>query len=198
MEEFYLDFEESLRIEEKKLEEMRAHASKNEVKRQERRVEKIRVETYAHLNRWQKVQMSRHPNRPHSLDYIECLCEDFMELHGDRFGGEDSAIICGFGLFRGQSLAILGQQKGRNTEENLERNFGMTSPEGYRKALRIMKLAEKFGIPVLSLIDTPGAYPGIEAEEHGQGEAIARNLCEMSQLKTPIIVAFIGEGASGG
>jgi len=196
--EFYLDFEEPLRIEEKKLEELKESGSASAIEKQERRVIKKREEIYTHLTRWQRVQISRHPNRPHSLDYINVLCGEFHELHGDRSHGDDRSIICGVGTFKGRRIAIIGQQKGRNTEENIERNFGMTSPEGYRKALRIMKLAEKFHLPVLTLIDTPGAYPGIEAEEHGQGEAIARNLFEMSRLKTPIIVTIIGEGASGG
>ncbi len=196
--EFYLDFEEPLRIEEKKLEELKESGSASAVEKQERRVNKKREEIYSHLTRWQRVQISRHPNRPHSLDYINGLCDEFHEFHGDRNCGDDRSIICGIGTFKDRRVAIIGQQKGRNTEENIERNFGMTSPEGYRKALRIMKLAEKFHLPVLTLVDTPGAYPGIEAEEHGQGEAIARNLFEMSRLKTPIIVTIIGEGASGG
>ena len=150
------------------------------------------------LSRWQKVQLARHPERPYTLDYIQHLSPDFMELHGDRHFSDDSAVISGIGTIDGQKVAIIGQQKGRNTKDNLYRNFGMMRPDGYRKALRIMKLAEKFNIPTVSFIDTPGAYPGLGAEERGQGEAIARNLMEMSALKVPIISIVIGEGASGG
>ena len=153
---------------------------------------------HSKLTRWQKVQLARHPQRPLSLDYIKTLCPNFVELHGDRYYGDDSAIVCGLGSIDGVNVVLLGQQKGKNTKENIYRNFGMMRPEGYRKALRVMKLAEKFNLPVISLIDTPGAYPGIGAEERGQGEAIARNLFEMSSLKTPIIAVVIGEGASGG
>jgi len=148
-------------------------------------------EIYANLTGWQKVQISRHPERPYTLQYIELMCDDFIELHGDRTVGDDKAIVGGFGN-------INGHQKGRNTKERQYRNFGMANPEGYRKALRLMKLAEKFNKPVITLIDTPGAFPGLEAEERGQGEAIARNLMEMSVLKVPIICIIIGEGASGG
>ena len=150
------------------------------------------------LSRWQKVQLARHPERPYTLDYIQYLAPDFMEMHGDRHFSDDSAVIAGIGTIDEQKIAIIGQQKGRNTKDNLYRNFGMMRPDGYRKALRIMKLAEKFNIPIVSFIDTPGAYPGLGAEERGQGEAIARNLLEMSGLKVPIISIVIGEGASGG
>jgi len=153
---------------------------------------------YANLSGWQKVQISRHPERPYTLQYIELMCDDFIELHGDRTVGDDKAIIGGFGSINGQTAMFIGQQKGRNTKERQYRNFGMANPEGYRKALRLMKLAEKFNKPVITLIDTPGAFPGLEAEERGQGEAIARNLLEMSVLKVPIICVIIGEGASGG
>jgi acetyl-CoA carboxylase carboxyl transferase subunit alpha len=164
----------------------------------ENKLETTRHEIYANLNGWQKVQISRHPERPYTLQYIELMCEDFIELHGDRTVGDDKAIVGGFATINGQAVMLIGHQKGRNTKERQYRNFGMANPEGYRKALRLMKLAEKFGKPVVTLIDTPGAFPGLEAEERGQGEAIARNLMEMSVLKVPIICVIIGEGASGG
>lgn len=157
-----------------------------------------RIEIYGNLSGWQKVQMSRHAERPQTLDYIERICDDFIELHGDRTVKDDKAIIGGFATIGGQSVMLIGHQKGKNTKERQFRNFGMANPEGYRKALRLMKLAEKFNVPVVSLIDTMGAYPGLEAEERGQGEAIARNLLEMSVLEVPIICIIIGEGASGG
>ncbi len=153
---------------------------------------------FSGLSRWQRVQLARHPERPFSLNYIKVLAPDFIELHGDRHFGDDAAVICGLGTIDNVNVVFIGQQKGRNTKENILRNFGMMRPEGYRKALRIMKLAEKFNLPVISLIDTPGAYPGIGAEERGQGEAIAKNLWEMSKLTVPIISVIIGEGASGG
>lgn len=153
---------------------------------------------FSGLSRWQRVQLARHPQRPFSLNYIKAFAPDFIELHGDRHFGDDAAVICGLGTIDNVKVVFIGQQKGRNTKENLFRNFGMMRPEGYRKALRIMKLAEKFNLPVISLIDTPGAYPGIGAEERGQGEAIAKNLWEMSKLTVPIISVIIGEGASGG
>jgi acetyl-CoA carboxylase carboxyl transferase subunit alpha len=155
-------------------------------------------EIYANLTGWQKVQISRHPERPYTLQYIELMCDDFIELHGDRTVGDDKAIVGGFGSINGQTVMMIGHQKGKNTKERQYRNFGMPNPEGYRKALRLMKMAEKFNKPVVTLIDTPGAFPGLEAEERGQGEAIARNLLEMSILKVPIICVIIGEGASGG
>lgn len=153
---------------------------------------------YASLTGWQEVQLSRHPERPQTLDYISMICDDFIEMHGDRTVKDDKAIIGGFATIGGQSVMVIGHQKGKNTKERQYRNFGMANPEGYRKALRLMRLAEKFNKPVISFIDTMGAYPGIEAEERGQGEAIARNLLEMSVLKVPIICFIIGEGASGG
>lgn len=163
------------------------------------KLKEARKEIYTNLTPWQRVQLSRHPNRPYTLDYVRALCDGtFLELHGDRTVGDDKAMIGGLGKIGGQSYMIIGQQKGYNTKTRQYRNFGMANPEGYRKALRLMKMAEKFGIPVLSFIDTPGAYPGIEAEERGQGEAIARNLIEMARLQVPIIVFIIGEGASGG
>src|SRR3984885_367194 len=160
--------------------------------------ETTKHQIYSHLSGWQKVQISRHPERPYTLQYLELMCDDFIELHGDRTVGDDKAIIGGFGSIGGETAMFIGHQKGRNTKERQYRNFGMANPEGYRKALRLMKLAEKFNKPVITLIDTPGAFPGLEAEERGQGEAIARNLLEMSVLKVPIICVVIGEGASGG
>jgi acetyl-CoA carboxylase carboxyl transferase subunit alpha len=153
---------------------------------------------YHNLTGWQEVQLSRHPERPQTLDYISLICDDFIEMHGDRTVGDDKAIIGGFATIGGQTVMVIGHQKGKNTKERQYRNFGMANPEGYRKALRLMRLAEKFNRPVISFIDTMGAYPGIEAEERGQGEAIARNLLEMSVLKVPILCFIIGEGASGG
>jgi acetyl-CoA carboxylase carboxyl transferase subunit alpha len=156
-------------------------------------------EIYSNLNAWQRVQLSRHPNRPYTLDFINAICgESFMELHGDRSFGDDKAMIGGLGKINEQSFMFIGQQKGYNTKTRQYRNFGMANPEGYRKALRLMKKAEKFNLPIVSFVDTPGAFPGLEAEERGQGEAIARNIMEMSQLKVPVIVVIIGEGASGG
>ena len=165
----------------------------------EKKLEDTRKDIYKNLTAWQRVQLSRHPNRPYTLDYIKAICGDtFLELHGDRNVKDDKAMIGGLGKIGDQSYMFIGQQKGYNTKTRQYRNFGMANPEGYRKALRLMKSAEKFGIPVVSLIDTPGAYPGIEAEQRGQGEAIARNILEMTRLKVPIIVVIIGEGASGG
>ena len=165
----------------------------------EKKLTGLRKEVYNNLSAWQKVQISRHPERPYALDYIEALTEgNFLELHGDRNIKDDKAMIGGWGEIDGKAVMIIGQQKGKNTKLRQYRNFGMANPEGYRKALRLMKMAEKFNRPVVTLIDTPGAYPGLEAEERGQGEAIARNLIEMCQLKVPIICIIIGEGASGG
>jgi len=163
----------------------------------ERRDKKI-DEIYGSLSRWQRVQLARHPERPFSLDYINGITEEFIELHGDRTFADDKALIGGIGKIKDRSILFIGQQKGRNTKDNLYRNFGMMRPEGYRKAMRLMRLAEKFDLPVVSLIDTPGAYPGLGAEERGQGEAIARNLMEMAKLNVPILAIVIGEGASGG
>jgi acetyl-CoA carboxylase carboxyl transferase subunit alpha len=161
-------------------------------------IQTLKENIYGNLNRWQRVQISRHPERPYALDYIQNISDKFIELFGDRNFKDDKAMIGGLGRIAGQSVMFIGQQKGRTTKERQYRNFGMPNPEGYRKALRLMKMAEKFRIPVVCLIDTPGAYPGLEAEERGQGEAIARNLMEMAVLKTPIICVVIGEGASGG
>lgn len=164
----------------------------------EEKIQLAKEATYSKLTGWQKVQISRHPNRPYTLDYIEHIATNFIELHGDRQVKDDKAIVGGFAEIEGRPVMIIGQQKGRNTKERQLRNFGMPNPEGYRKALRLMKLAEKFNVPIITLIDTPGASPGLEAEERGQGEAIARNLMEMSVLKVPVICIVIGEGASGG
>jgi acetyl-CoA carboxylase carboxyl transferase subunit alpha len=171
----------------------------NTCKQIEEKLVETKKEIYGNLTAWQRVQLSRHPNRPYTMDHINALCGDsFLELFGDRNFKDDKAMIGGLGKIGGQSFMIVGQQKGYNTKTRQYRNFGMANPEGYRKALRLMKMAEKFGIPVLTLIDTPGAYPGLEAEERGQGEAIARNIFEMIKLKVPVIAVIIGEGASGG
>ena len=164
----------------------------------EGRIKQTRRDIYSNLTGWQRVQLSRHPERPYTLYYIEQMCRKFVELHGDRYYGDDKAVVGGIGSLDGQTVVIIGHQKGVNTKMRQYRNFGMANPEGYRKALRLMKMAERFGFPVICLIDTPGAYPGIEAEERGQAEAIARNLFEMAQLRVPIVCAVIGEGASGG
>jgi acetyl-CoA carboxylase carboxyl transferase subunit alpha len=168
------------------------------IKKLEQNILSLKNETFKNLTRWQRVQLSRHPDRPYTLDYIYEITSEFVELHGDRNVGDDKAIVGGFAEIDGKTVMIIGQQKGRNTKQRQERNFGMTNPEGYRKALRLMKLAEKFNKPIFTLIDTPGAFPGIEAEERGQGEAIAKNLKEMFTLKVPVICVVIGEGASGG
>lgn len=171
----------------------------NTCKQIEKKLNDIKKEIYGNLTAWQRVQLSRHPGRPYTLDYINAICGDtFLELHGDRNFKDDKAMVGGLGKIGDQSYMFIGQQKGYNTKTRQYRNFGMANPEGYRKALRLMKSAEKFGVPVVALIDTPGAYPGLEAEERGQGEAIARNILEMTRLKVPIIVVIIGEGASGG
>jgi acetyl-CoA carboxylase carboxyl transferase subunit alpha len=168
------------------------------IKALENRIKATRKEIYSNLTGWQRVQLSRHPERPYTLYYINEMCRKFVELHGDRAAGDDKAVVGGIGNLDGQTVVIIGQQKGINTKMRQYRNFGMANPEGYRKALRLMKLAERFGFPVITLIDTPGAYPGLEAEERGQAEAIARNLIEMAQLRVPIVCVVIGEGASGG
>jgi acetyl-CoA carboxylase carboxyl transferase subunit alpha len=164
----------------------------------ENKIRNVRKEIYNNLSGWQKVQLSRHPDRPYTLHYINNMCRKFVELHGDRYYGDDKAIVGGIGNVDGQTMVLLGHQKGVNTKMRQYRNFGMANPEGYRKSLRLMKMAEKFNYPIICLIDTPGAYPGIEAEERGQAEAIARNLMEMVQLKVPVVCYVIGEGASGG
>jgi acetyl-CoA carboxylase carboxyl transferase subunit alpha len=168
------------------------------LKELEEKIETVKQEIYSNLSGWQQVQISRHPERPYTLQYINTICDDFIEMHGDRTVKDDKAIVGGFGSLNGETVMFIGHQKGINTKMRQYRNFGMANPEGYRKALRLMKLAEKFNKPVVTFIDTPGAYPGLEAEERGQGEAIARNLLEMSVLKVPIICIIVGEGASGG
>jgi acetyl-CoA carboxylase carboxyl transferase subunit alpha len=200
----YLDFEKPIFELEKKIDELKKldigdnKVLAPEIQRLEAKVEELRDTIYQNLTRWQRVQLARHPDRPYTLDYIYKITERFMELHGDRSFGDDKAIVGGLGTINGQSVMIIGQQKGRDTKSRQYRNFGMPNPEGYRKALRLMKLAEKFGIPIVTLLDTPGAFPGLEAEERGQAEAIARNLKEMAMLKVPLIAIVIGEGASGG
>ena len=173
-------------------------AGENELERLKLQVAELRKEFYAHLGPWQRAQIARHPQRPYTLDWINLLITDFIELHGDRGFGDDKALITGLGKFQGRPVAIIGHQKGRDTKQRVIRNFGQPKPEGYRKALRVMQLAAKFNRPVLTFIDTPGAYPGIDAEERGQGEAIARNLREMARLPVPVIVTVTGEGGSGG
>jgi acetyl-CoA carboxylase carboxyl transferase subunit alpha len=199
-----LDFEKPLLDVEKKIEELR-NARKDgktvrdaEMEALKRKAEQLKAEIYASLTPWQRVLIARHPRRPYSLDYIGYLFQDFVELHGDRHFADDPAIICGLAKFEGRPVVVLGQQKGRDMKESLLRNFGMMNPEGYRKAMRFMRMGEKFGRPVVIFIDTMGAYPGIGAEERGQAEAIARNLLEMSLLRTPIVAIVIGEGGSGG
>ncbi len=196
---YYLDFEKPIIEIEKKIEELESVVGINEeVKRLRKEARKLKEKIYSSLNRWQRVLVARHPNRPYTLDYIEMFVKDFVELHGDRLFRDDPAIVGGMGKIGERTVMIIGHQKGRDTKEKLYRNFGMPHPEGYRKAMRLMKLAEKYGIPVVSFVDTPGAYPGIGAEERGQSEAIARNLMVMSVLETPIVVIITGEGGSGG
>jgi len=201
----YLDFELPIKELEEQLEKCQALGVESDVdvsqtcKQIEKKLAKAKKDIYKNLTAWQRVQLSRHPNRPYTLDYVNAICGDtFLELHGDRNVKDDKAMIGGLGKIGDQSFMFVGQQKGFNTKTRQYRNFGMANPEGYRKALRLMKSAEKFGVPVVTFIDTPGAYPGLEAEERGQGEAIARNILEMTRLKVPIIVVIIGEGASGG
>ncbi len=200
-----LEFEKPVYELEKRIEEMRnfavtenMDALADEIKRLEKEVVLERKKIYSNLTRWQRVLIARHAGRPRTLDYIEGMMTDFFALHGDRAFGDDKAMVAGMAKLNGESVVVVGHQKGTNTKENVIRNWGMAGPEGYRKAMRIMKLGEKFEMPVLALIDTPGAYPGAGAEERGQAEAIARNIYEMGQLRTPIIIAVIGEGASGG
>jgi len=200
----FLDFEqplESLYIQLEKIKQVGEQGDldvTDMVKELEVKIKTLRKEIYGNLTGWQRVQLSRHPERPHTLFYINQMSKKFIELHGDRYYADDKAIVGGLASIDGQNVVIIGHQKGDNTKSRQYRNFGMANPEGYRKALRLMKLAEKFNLPVVCLVDTPGAYPGIEAEERGQAEAIARNLIEMAQLKVPIICYIIGEGASGG
>ena len=199
-----LDFEKPIVELEKRLNQMKDIAARSgkslddEAISLENKITELKKEIFSNLTRWQKVQLSRHPNRPYFLDYVYKITNEFIELHGDRVAKEDKAMVGGIAEIDGKSVVLIGQQKGRSTKDRQYRNFGMSNPDGYRKALRIMKIAEKFNMPVISLIDTPGAYPGIEAEERGQAEAIARNIQEMSTLKVPVICIVIGEGASGG
>jgi acetyl-CoA carboxylase carboxyl transferase subunit alpha len=199
-----LEFEKPIVELERKIDELKnltAHKDisiTGEISRLESKLDKIKKEIYENLTPWQRVQIARHPKRPYTLNYIELIMTDFVEIHGDRHFADDKALICGLAKVDGNGVVVIGHQKGRDTKENLERNFGSPHPEGYRKAMRIMDMAEKFGLPVITFIDTPGAYPGIGAEERGQAEAIAYNLREMADLKTPIIVFVIGEGGSGG
>lgn len=199
-----MEFEQPIIELEGKLTEMKQLAESSQVdvsaavKTLEAKIEKLKVDTYKNLTRWQRVQLSRHEERPYTLDYIYNMTDDFVEIHGDRTVKDDKAMVGGFGTLDGESVMFVGQQKGRNTKQRQMRNFGMANPEGYRKALRLFKMAEKFGRPIVTLIDTPGAFPGLEAEERGQGEAIARNIKEMFMLKVPVICIIIGEGASGG
>ena len=204
MNDYILDFEEPLKKLVDKIESLKKSSVSTgidvtqSISKLEEQLNNKKEEIYSNLSRWQKVQLARHPNRPYSSDYINRITDNWIELHGDRNYSDDLSIICGIGEINSNSVMIIAQEKGRGTKEKVKRNFGMTRPEGYRKAMRLMKLAEKFDIPVLTLIDTPGAYPGIGAEERGQAEAIATNIFEMSVLKTPIISIVIGEGASGG
>ncbi|MFQ5648885.1 MAG: acetyl-CoA carboxylase carboxyltransferase subunit alpha [bacterium] len=204
MSEYVLEFEKPIVELERRIREMKEYSQNekveisDEISRLEQKADKLRAEIYAKLSRWQRLQLARHPQRPYTRDYIERMTSSFFELHGDRAFGDDPAIIAGIGKIEHGKVAIIGHQKGRTTKQKLHRNFGMPHPEGYRKALRVMKLAEKFNRPIVCLVDTPGAFPGIGAEERGQAEAIARNLFEMSHLRVPILIVVIGEGASGG
>lgn len=196
-----LDFEKPIADLENKIREMESVESMDltpEIASLYEKLEMLKQDIYGQLTPWQRVQLARHPERPRSLDYIERMCEAFVELHGDRAFGDDHAIVAGVGRIGGREMMIIAQQKGKDTKSHLFRNFGMPNPEGYRKAMRLMRMAAKFKRPIVTLIDTPGAYPGIEAEERGQAEAIARNLLEMSRLHVPIVCVIIGEGASGG
>ena len=201
---FYLDFERPIVELEKRIDEMETQAAtdgldvSHELKSVEEKLEKLRQEIYSNLTRWQRVQISRHPQRPYALDYIERMCTDFTELHGDRYFGDDRSIVGGPARIDGEPIMVVGMQNGRDVDDRKLRNFGMPHPEGYRKALRLAHMAAKFRRPLLTLVDTSGAFPGIEAEERGQAEAIARNLFEMSHLEVPIIVAIIGQAFSGG
>ncbi|MEW6719541.1 MAG: acetyl-CoA carboxylase carboxyltransferase subunit alpha [Thermodesulfobacteriota bacterium] len=200
----YLDFERPIIDLENRLDQLQRlddgtdKSVREEAVKLEKKIGKIRKEIFSNLTRWQITQLARHPNRPYMTDYVGLIFKNFLEIHGDRAFRDDPSMICGFAELDGQRALLIGQQKGRNTNEKIQRNFGMANPEGYRKALRAMRLAEKFSLPVITFIDTPGAFPGIGAEERGQSEAIARNLLEMSHLKTPIVGVVVGEGGSGG
>ena len=200
----WLDFEKPVVELEEKIQELKSQTgtrtpvARDEIADLERKADSLRQQVYANLTPYQRVQLARHPRRPYTLDYIQRCFTDFTELHGDRHFGDDTAIVAGLAMLDHRPLMVIGQQKGRDTKENLLRRFGMPNPEGYRKALRLMKLAERFGVPVLTLVDTPGAYPGLGAEERGQAEAIAVNLREMARLRIPLVTVVIGEGGSGG
>lgn len=200
----YLEFEKPIAELEKKIEELTLFTSnggidlEEEILKLQKKSDQLLAEIYSRLSPWQKVQISRHPNRPYTLDYIEAMLTDFTEMHGDRSFADDPAIVCGLAKLEGMPVVVIGHQKGRTLKERVFRNFGQPNPEGYRKALRLMKFAEKFRRPIVTFVDTQGAYPGIGAEERGQGESIARNLAVMSMLKTPVVTVVIGEGGSGG
>lgn len=200
---FFLDFEKPLMELEQKITGLRDYSTdsvdfSSDINKLEKKANKLRDEIFSNLTRWQRTQLARHPARPYTLDYIQHIFTDWFEVHGDRNFRDDPALVCGFARLDGEPCVVIGHQKGRNTKEKVYRNFGMPNPEGYRKALRVMQMAEQFGLPIFTFIDTPGAFPGIGAEEHGQAEAIARNLREMAALTVPIIVTVTGEGGSGG
>lgn len=199
----YLDFEKPIAELETKIGELRDYSTDNvdfssEIKKLEKKADKLKKEVYSNLTRWQRTQLARHANRPYTLDYIERIFTDWNEIHGDRNYRDDPALVCGFARIDGKPCCVIGHQKGRNTKQKVHRNFGMPNPEGYRKALRVMQMADQFGLPIFTFVDTPGAFPGIGAEERGQAEAIARNLREMAMLRVPVIVTITGEGGSGG
>ncbi|MDO3379533.1 acetyl-CoA carboxylase carboxyl transferase subunit alpha [Geoalkalibacter halelectricus] len=200
---FYLDFEKPIVDLERKIKELREFSTENvdfssDIKKLEKKAAKLRDDIFSNLNRWQRTQLARHTNRPYTLDYVNNIFTEWFEVHGDRNFRDDPALVCGFARLDGEPCAVIGHQKGRDTKEKVYRNFGMPNPEGYRKALRVMKMAEQFGLPIFCFVDTPGAFPGIGAEERGQAEAIARNLREMAALTVPVIVTVTGEGGSGG
>lgn len=200
---FYLEFEKPLVELEQKIRDLREYSTEKvdfsgEIKKLEKKAEKLREEIFTNLTRWQRTQLARHVNRPFTLDFVKHIFTDWFEVHGDRNFRDDPAIVCGFARLDGEPCAVIGHQKGRDTKEKVYRNFGMPNPEGYRKALRVMQMAEQFGLPIFTFVDTPGAFPGIGAEERGQAEAIARNLREMAALTVPVIVTVTGEGGSGG
>ncbi len=200
---FHLDFEKPIADLERKIRELRDFSTDNvdfssDIKKLEKKAAKLREDIFSNLNRWQRTQLARHMNRPYTLDYVKHIFTDWFEVHGDRNFRDDPALVCGFARFDGEPCAVIGHQKGRDTKEKVYRNFGMPNPEGYRKGLRVMKMAEQFGLPIFCFVDTPGAFPGIGAEERGQAEAIARNLREMAALTVPVIVTITGEGGSGG
>ncbi|WP_305041284.1 acetyl-CoA carboxylase carboxyl transferase subunit alpha [Geoalkalibacter sp.] len=200
---FHLDFEKPIIDLERKIRELRDFSTENvdftsDIKKLEKKAAKLREDIFSNLNRWQRTQLARHMNRPYTLDYVNHIFTDWFEVHGDRNFRDDPALVCGFARLDGEPCAVIGHQKGRDTKEKVYRNFGMPNPEGYRKALRVMQMAEQFGLPIFCFVDTPGAFPGIGAEERGQAEAIARNLREMAALSVPVIVTVTGEGGSGG